>query len=131
MNKFLLSILYMSLIIITHSDAQSLKTFSGIYEDGEVQSGKATYTYYEDSKTREYVKQGPFRYHLILKSDAGNYFPLAISHRLLPKPAFIGKFNEKAYQATLDAVKYHVGYTLLLILLTWMFCFWINSRRDL
>ena len=64
-------------------------------------------------------------------SSAGNYFPLEISHRLLPRPSMFSKLDEKAYQATLDAVKYHVGYTLLLIALTWLFCFWINKRRDL
>jgi ABC-2 type transport system permease protein len=66
-----------------------------------------------------------------LKSDAGRFFPLEISHRLLPKPAFFGRFDQKAYQATLDAVKYHVMYTLILIVLTWLLCFWINSKRDL
>jgi len=102
MNKFLLSILYMSLIIITHSDAQSLKTFSGIYEDGEVQSGKATYTYYEDSKTREYVKQGPFRYHLILKSDAGNYVEIISGNYLHNKKNGIWTYaiNELDYHTT-------------------------------
>ncbi len=66
-----------------------------------------------------------------LHSNAGRFFPLEISHRLLPKPAFVGRFDEKAYQATLDAVKYHIGYTLILIALTWLLCFWINNRRDL
>ncbi|HXB44793.1 MAG TPA: ABC transporter permease [Puia sp.] len=64
-------------------------------------------------------------------SEAGQFFPLEISHRLLPRPAFFGRFDEKAYMATLDAVKHHIGYTLLLTGLTWLFCFWINKRRDL
>jgi len=64
-------------------------------------------------------------------SEIGRFFPLQISHKLIPRPAFVGRFDEKAYQATLDAVKYHVGYTLILILLTWGFCFWLNNRRDL
>jgi ABC-type transport system involved in multi-copper enzyme maturation permease subunit len=66
-----------------------------------------------------------------LHSNIGRFFPLQVSHRLIPRPAFIGRFDEKAYQETLDAVKYHVGYTLVLIILTWAFCFWINNRRDL
>lgn len=66
-----------------------------------------------------------------LHSHIGYYFPLEISHRLIPRPAFFGRFDEKAYQETLDAVKYHVGYTILLVILTWAFCFWINKRRDL
>jgi len=64
-------------------------------------------------------------------SEIGRFFPLEVSHRLLPHPAFFGKFDEKAYQAILDAIKYHVGYTLALVLLTWLFCFWLNNRRDL
>lgn len=66
-----------------------------------------------------------------LHSNIGEFFPLEISHKLIPRPAFIGRFDEKAYQETLDAVRYHVGYTLVLIVLTWAFCFWLNSRRDL
>jgi len=65
------------------------------------------------------------------KNEIGRFFPLEISHRLLPKPAFIGRIDEVAYKASLDAVKYHVGYTLILVILTWAFCFWINNRRDL
>ncbi len=64
-------------------------------------------------------------------SSIGRFFPLEVSHKLLPRPAFFGKFDQKSYQEGLDAVKYHIGYTLILILLTWAFCFWINKRRDL
>ena len=69
--------------------------------------------------------------HFKYKNEIGKFFPLEVSHRLLPKPAFIGRIDETAYQAALNAVKYHIGYTLVLIILTWAFCFWINSRRDL
>lgn len=60
-----------------------------------------------------------------------DYFPLEISHRLLPKPAFLGHLNEKSYQIALDAVDNHVVYTLLLLALTWFLCFWVNNKRDL
>jgi ABC-type transport system involved in multi-copper enzyme maturation permease subunit len=65
------------------------------------------------------------------KSEAGEFFPMEISDRLLTKPLFLGKIDEVAYQQSIDAVKYHVVYTICLILLTWLFCFWLNSRRDL
>jgi ABC-2 type transport system permease protein len=65
------------------------------------------------------------------KTNAGEYFPLEISQKLLPKPAFIGRFDEAGYQISLDAVKYHIAYTLVLVVLTWWFCFWLNNRRDL
>lgn len=64
-------------------------------------------------------------------NDIGQFFPIEISDRLLTKPIFISKFNEAAYQQSLDAVKYHVVYTIILVILTWLFCFWLNNRRDL
>ena len=65
------------------------------------------------------------------KNEIGEYFPLEISHRLLPKPAFIGRINEEAYNTALHQVNIHILYTFILILITWAFCFWINNRRDL
>ncbi|MES1226235.1 MAG: hypothetical protein ABUT20_62745, partial [Bacteroidota bacterium] len=64
-------------------------------------------------------------------SNIGEYFPLEISHKLLPRPAFFSKIDSKGYQAALDAIKPHIGYTLLLVLLTWALCFWVNNKRDL
>jgi len=64
-------------------------------------------------------------------TEIGRFFPLNVSHKLIPRPAFFGRIDEKAYQESLDAVKYHIGYTLILVVLTWAFCFWINNRRDL
>lgn len=65
------------------------------------------------------------------KSDIGEFFPLKISHDLLPKPSFLGRIDEEAYKASLAAVNSHIVYTLILIILTWGFCFWLNNRRDL
>jgi ABC-2 type transport system permease protein len=65
------------------------------------------------------------------KHDLGRFLPLEVSQRLLPKPAFIGRIDESSYQLTLDAVKYHVVYTLILIIITWVFSFWIFKKRDL
>jgi ABC-2 type transport system permease protein len=65
------------------------------------------------------------------KSEVGKFFPMEISDRLLTKPVFLGKIDEAAYQQSIDAVKYHVAYSLCLVLLTWLFCFWLNNRRDL
>jgi ABC-2 type transport system permease protein len=64
-------------------------------------------------------------------NDIGRFFPIEISDRLLIRPAFVGKFNEADYQQSLDAVKYHVVYSIVLLILTWLFCFWLNNRRDL
>jgi ABC-type transport system involved in multi-copper enzyme maturation permease subunit len=66
-----------------------------------------------------------------LKSELHRYLPLEVSHRLLPKPAFIGRLDEATYKASIEAVKYHIGYTLILLVITWAICFWINHKRDL
>ncbi len=65
------------------------------------------------------------------KNEIGEFFPLEISHRLLPQPAFIGRLNEEAYKASLQQVNSHIFYSLLLTGITWALCFWINNRRDL
>lgn len=63
--------------------------------------------------------------------DIGRFLPLEISDRTIPPPTFIGRFNQKAHQLSLDAVNTHVLYTFILIALTWFLCFRINNRRDL
>lgn len=61
----------------------------------------------------------------------GEYFPMQVSNKLIPRPAFIGRFDEKSYEAALAAINPHIGYTFILIFLTWGLCFWLNNRRDL
>jgi ABC-type transport system involved in multi-copper enzyme maturation permease subunit len=64
-------------------------------------------------------------------NDIGRFLPLEISDRLIPIPAFLGKFNEEAYKANLDAIPRHVGYTLLVTAIIWHICYGINKKRDL
>lgn len=66
-----------------------------------------------------------------LKSTWHEFLPLEISHKLIPKPAFIERINQQGYEASLKAVKYHIGYTIILLLITWLICYWINNKRDL
>jgi len=63
--------------------------------------------------------------------DEGRFLPLEISDRILPAPTFFGKFDEKKYQAALDAVNIHIVYTFVVLLIIWALCFWLNSKRDL
>lgn len=63
--------------------------------------------------------------------DQGRFLPLEISDRMIPIPAFMGKFNEKTYKAALEAVGPHIGYTLLATALVWGLCYWVNRKRDL
>ena len=76
--------IYMSLLFIMMSAGsygQTLKTFNGSFPNGKSQPGTASYKYYEDPKTREYIKQGAFKYSIIGKDDlkglkqtiSGNY----------------------------------------------------------
>lgn len=65
------------------------------------------------------------------KTDIGRFFPMEVSDRLLTKPVFIGRIDEAAYQQSIDAVKYHVFYSIILLVLTWACCFWLNNKRDL
>lgn len=61
-----------SLVAINVS-GQTLKTFNGAFTDGKTQNGTAVYTYYEDPDTREYLKQGTFKYTFNGKGDYQGY----------------------------------------------------------
>ena len=56
-------------LISADSFGQSLKNYSGSFANGSNQPGQATYKYYEDPKTGEYIKQGAFKYTLDGKDD--------------------------------------------------------------
>lgn len=63
--------------------------------------------------------------------DIGRFLPFEISNRLIPLPAFLGKFKEDSYKAAINAINEHIIYTILLLALTWWLCFRLNDRRDL
>ena len=63
--------------------------------------------------------------------DYGQFLPLEISDRLIPVPAFIGRFNDADYKIALESIDRHVIYSLVFILLTWFFSFYIFKKRDL
>jgi hypothetical protein len=64
-------------------------------------------------------------------NDIGRFLPFEISNRMIPVPAFFGRFDEEAYSTSLGRVNEHILYTVLLLALTWGICFRINKRRDL
>jgi ABC-type transport system involved in multi-copper enzyme maturation permease subunit len=64
-------------------------------------------------------------------NDQGRFLPLEISDRLIPIPAFLGKFNEESYKASLNAIGLHIWLTLAVTALIWFCCYWINKKRDL
>lgn len=81
MNSKIISFSILILVFYNTIFAQNLKTFSGKYDDGTVNKGFATYTYYEDKSTMEYVKHGAFKFTYTDKDDissqkvsiSGNY----------------------------------------------------------
>ncbi len=63
--------------------------------------------------------------------DIGRFMPLEISDRLIPVPAFVGRLDEKAYNASLAAIPTHILLTLLVISVIWGLCYYFNQKRDL
>ena len=62
---------------------------------------------------------------------AGNYFPLEISDRLIPRPAFASRIDIEGYQRQINEIPLHVGLTIVFTVLLWLICYRINNRRDL
>lgn len=51
------------LLFCINTSAQKVVTHTGTFDDGRYNNnGIATYTYYENPDTREYIKHGPFKY---------------------------------------------------------------------
>lgn len=63
--------------------------------------------------------------------DIGQYLPFEISNRTIPAPAFFGRLDPERYKTALADVNPHIAYTIILVVLTWVLCFWLNKRRDL
>ena len=64
-------------------------------------------------------------------NDIGRYLPLEISDRLIPKAAFMGKFDQKNYDLQIEAIPTHILLTIVVTSLIWFICFSLNKRRDL
>lgn len=69
----------------------------------------------------------------VLKKKAhgeGEFLPLEISDRLIPFPRwFIKKDSE--WNALIQESNRHILYTVIVLIVTWGLCFWINKKRDL
>ena len=66
-----------------------------------------------------------------LPYDIGRFMPLEISDRLIPVPAFLGRLDDQAYKASLDAINIHILYTFMVTGLIWGLCYYFNKKRDL
>ncbi|GAO44950.1 ABC transporter permease [Flavihumibacter petaseus] len=78
----------------------------------------------------EPVLVGLFKYKWF-KNDIGRFFPMEISDRILTPPAFMMRFDEKAFVAAQKAVPFHIALSIGLLLLTWALIFLIYRKRDL
>ena len=63
-------------------------------------------------------------------NDMGRFMPLEISDRMLPIPRFFVANEDEWSRLNVQSTT-HVYYTVLLLILTWGLCFWMNSKRDL
>ncbi|NCI48021.1 ABC transporter permease [Sediminibacterium soli] len=63
-------------------------------------------------------------------NDLGRFLPFEISDRLIPPPAFMGRFN-KDYDKVLHAIPQFVVYSIVLTALIWLLCFRVHRKRDL
>ena len=73
-------------------------------------------------------------YFKVKEISVRNYLPFEISDKLIPPPAFWGKFGvdgEAKYKAILAQIPLHVGLTIALTTLVWVICFMHNKKRDL
>ena len=64
-------------------------------------------------------------------SSAGNYLPLEISDKLVPRPGFMKMMNPDSYQKALDAIPQHVILTIILTTIIWLICYRVNNKKDL
>jgi ABC-type transport system involved in multi-copper enzyme maturation permease subunit len=63
--------------------------------------------------------------------DFGRFLPMEISDRMIPVPAFLGKFDEAGYKTANAAISTHCVYTVGLTILIWVLSFIIFKKRDL
>jgi len=63
--------------------------------------------------------------------DFGRFLPMEISDRMIPVPAFLGKFDEAGYKAANAAISTHCVYTVGLTIVIWVLSFIIFKKRDL
>jgi ABC-type transport system involved in multi-copper enzyme maturation permease subunit len=66
--------------------------------------------------------------------SVARFLPFEISDKLIPPPAFWGKFGvdgEAKYKAVLAQIPMHIGLTIALTTIIWGICFWHNKKRDL
>ena len=92
---------------------------------------------------KAFISLGVFMFYFLILDNYGSYMsrkhelgfgkflPLEISDRMIPVPAFLGKFDEAKYNAAMAEMNSHVIYSIILTAIIWGLCFYLNKRRDL
>lgn len=62
---------------------------------------------------------------------AGDYLPLQISDKIIPRPAFWGKLDQETYNKSLEIIPQHIILTVILTAIIWGICYRVNNKRDL
>ena len=60
----------------------------------------------------------------------GDYLPLQVSDRLIPYPRWFVQ-DGKEWNELVAKSNDHILYTIIMLIITWGICFWINKKRDL
>ena len=92
---------------------------------------------------RSFIALGVFMFYFVIIENAvnglsrqykwaiGKYMPIEISDRIIPPPAFMRRFDEAGYKASLASVDTYIIYTILLTVGIWLLCYFLNKIRDL
>jgi ABC-type transport system involved in multi-copper enzyme maturation permease subunit len=65
------------------------------------------------------------------KVPIGRFFPLAISHKLIPGPKFFSHLDEASYNENLLLINQHIIYTIILTAGIWLLVYWVYNKRDI
>lgn len=95
---------------------------------------------------KAFIALGIYFFYLIIVENAikaylsfkeitfGEYLPLEISNRLVPRPNFLGRINaasNDAYKKILAGINLHIVLTLLLTSVIWWLCYRFYKNKDL
>jgi ABC-2 type transport system permease protein len=64
-------------------------------------------------------------------AKVADFLPMEISDKVIPRPAFLSRFNEVGYAKDIADINLHILYTVLLTAGVWWLCFSIYRKRDL
>lgn len=61
----------------------------------------------------------------------GHFLPFELSDNIIPPPGFLSRMDPVAHNMAMNATGYHFAYTLVFTFVLWLFCYWLNAKRDI